>query len=195
LTFQYQAATAPPPTSSLDHATWFGRQKRIRQAKRKQRKPASAPNPGSGAAGTLEERVQAVLAALEILASESTRQGMARYGTFTEKAFGVPMAAMQRLAKGLGRDHELAAALWNTGWYEARTVAAFVAEPGRLTPAQMDRWCRDFDNWAICDTVCFHLFDRTPHAFGRIAPWSRKPGPGVSTLAWRGKLRTCRHHG
>jgi 3-methyladenine DNA glycosylase AlkD len=35
----------------------------------------------------------------------------------------------------------------------------------------MDRWCRDFDNWGICDTVCFHLFDRTPHAWAKIAQW------------------------
>jgi 3-methyladenine DNA glycosylase AlkD len=36
----------------------------------------------------------------------------------------------------------------------------------------MDRWCRDFDNWGICDTVCFCLFDRTPHAWAKIAKWS-----------------------
>ena len=52
-------------------------------------------------------------------------------------------------------------------------VAAFVDQPERVTPAQMDRWCRDFDNWGICDTVCFHLFDRTPHAFGKVAQWAR----------------------
>ena len=23
----------------------------------------------------------------------------------------------------------------------------------------MDQWCRDFDNWSVCDTVCFALFD------------------------------------
>ena len=38
----------------------------------------------------------------------------------------------------------------------------------------MDRWCRDFDSWAICDTACFVLFDRTPHAWGRIAAWSER---------------------
>ena len=64
-----------------------------------------------------------------------------------------------------GESHELAAALWETGWYEARMLAAFVDDPARVTAAQMDRWCRDFDNWAICDTACFHLFDRTPHAW------------------------------
>ncbi len=34
------------------------------------------------------------------------------------------------------------------------------------------RWCHDFDNWGICDTVCFKLFDRTPHAFAKVTKWS-----------------------
>jgi 3-methyladenine DNA glycosylase AlkD len=40
----------------------------------------------------------------------------------------------------------------------------------------MDRWANDFDNWAVCDHLCFHLFDRTPHAFGKIRQWSGKRG-------------------
>ena len=99
------------------------------------------------------------------------RENLARFGITAPKAFGVSMANVQVLAKRLGRNHELAAALWDTGWYEARMLASFVDEPARVTPAQMDRWCRDFDNWAICDTVCFHLFDRTPHAWAKVAKW------------------------
>ena len=48
------------------------------------------------------------------------------------------MVNMKPLAKGLGRDHELAAGLWETGWYEARMVAALVDEPGRVTVGQME---------------------------------------------------------
>ena len=48
-------------------------------------------------------------------------------------------------------------------------LATIVDEPARVTAAQMDRWCRDFDNWAICDTACFNLFDRTPHAWNKVA--------------------------
>ena len=99
---------------------------------------------------------------------------MARYGLPSDKAFGVPVGVMQKLAKRLGRNHDLALALWETGWYEARMLASFLDEPERVTPAQMDRWCRDFDNWGICDTVCFHLFDRTPHAWSKVEPWSRR---------------------
>jgi 3-methyladenine DNA glycosylase AlkD len=72
----------------------------------------------------------------------------------------------------LGHNHELALGLWQTGFYEARMLAAFVEDPESVTPAQMDRWCKDFDNWAICDTVCFHLFDKTPHAFRKVAHWA-----------------------
>jgi 3-methyladenine DNA glycosylase AlkD len=36
----------------------------------------------------------------------------------------------------------------------------------------MDAWVGDFDNWGICDTVCFKLFDRTPHAWRKVAEWS-----------------------
>jgi 3-methyladenine DNA glycosylase AlkD len=36
----------------------------------------------------------------------------------------------------------------------------------------MDEWCRDFDNWGVTDTVCFHLFDRSPHAWVKVKKWS-----------------------
>ena len=42
-----------------------------------------------------------------------------------------------------------------------------------VTFVQMDRWCADFDNWALCDTVCFSLFDRAPDAWSRLEPWAR----------------------
>jgi 3-methyladenine DNA glycosylase AlkD len=87
-------------------------------------------------------------------------------------------------AKKLGRNHELAGLLWESGWYEARMLATLLDEPARVTPRQMDRWCRDFDNWAICDTACFHLFDRTPHAFVKVEKWSKGRGEFVKRAAF-----------
>jgi len=95
-----------------------------------------------------------------------------RYGITASRAFGVSIGAIKQLAARLGHDHALAIELWKTGWYEARLLAAYVDEPGRVTAAQMDRWARDFDNWGVVDTVCFVLFDRTPHAWSKIESWS-----------------------
>jgi 3-methyladenine DNA glycosylase AlkD len=139
---------------------------------RVRRAPASpSPNPP---AGPVEEEVRSTLAWLERHGTRRTRDGMARYGLPSDHAFGVTMADMKVLAKRLGKNHELALGLWATGWYEARMLTSFVDEPARVTSGQMDRWCRDFDNWGICDTACFALFDRTPHAWAKVRQWTAR---------------------
>lgn len=133
-------------------------------------------------------RAQDVIAWLRAHGTQKARDAMARYAIPSEKAFGVPVSALRAYAKGVGHDHSLAAALWETGFYEARMLAAFIDEPDRVTPAQMDRWCRQFENWAVCDTVCFALFDRTPHAFAKVEEWSRQKDEfgkrGAFALLW-----------
>jgi 3-methyladenine DNA glycosylase AlkD len=109
---------------------------------------------------------------------------LARLGIIADIACGVTMSDMRVLAKRVGTNHALAAARWDTGLYEVRMVTSFVDEPALVTPAQMDRWCRDFDNWAICDTVCFALFDRTPHAWQKVAQWSDRREEFVKRAAF-----------
>lgn len=97
---------------------------------------------------------------------------MLRYAIPNDHALGVRMADIQKLGKQLGRDHALALALWKTGVYEARLLCAYVDDAGKVTAAQMDRQARAFDNWAVCDTLCFALWVRSPHAFAKIRQWS-----------------------
>jgi 3-methyladenine DNA glycosylase AlkD len=118
--------------------------------------------------------VSEVVAWLKRKGTKAEREGMARFAIPSDKAFGVSVGTLKSYAKALGRDHDLAVALWTTGWHEARMLATMIDEPERVTPAQMDGWCRDFDNWGICDTACFHLFDRTPHAWSKVAAWAKK---------------------
>jgi 3-methyladenine DNA glycosylase AlkD len=125
-----------------------------------------------------------VVLMLEKRASKKTKDGMARYGIPSDKAFGIPVGVLKQLAKSLGPSHTLAAALWKTGHYEARMLATFVDEAEQVTPEQMERWCKDFDNWAICDTACFALFDRTPHAFKKIPAWAKSKEEFVKRAAF-----------
>ena len=121
-------------------------------------------------------RVDAVLAGLKGRSTRRDLDNLARFGIAAARPIGVSMANMRVLAKGIGRDHALALALWKTGRYEARMLATLIDEPERVTAKQMDSWCRDFDNWAIVDTACFALFDRTPHAWAKVALWSKRRG-------------------
>ena len=131
-----------------------------------------------------ETKLEDAIASLKSQGTQAGRDGMARYAIPSDNAFGVAMKDIQALAKRLGKNHELAEALWKSGWYEARTLAAYVDEPARVMAEQMDRWCKDFDNWAICDTVCFALFDRTPHAWKKVELWSGKKDEFVKRAAF-----------
>ena len=120
-------------------------------------------------------KVDDILRWLERRGTRRNVAGMARYGIVSPRAFGVSMATMRPLVRRLGRDHALALALWKTGWHEARVLAAFVDEPGKVTRSQMNAWAADFDNWAVCDSTCFHLFDRTPPAWEKARQWAASP--------------------
>jgi len=119
-------------------------------------------------------QVRDVLDWLERRGTRANRDGMARYAIGADKAVGVSVGDLRELGKKIGRDHELALKLWPTDVYEARMLVPFIADPARVTPALMDRWARDFDSWAITDALCFHLFDKTPHAWTKIRQWSRR---------------------
>ncbi len=116
-----------------------------------------------------------VLRWLERRGTRRNIEGMARYAIVAKRVYGVSMSTMLSLQKKIGKDHALALELWETGWYEARLMAALIDDPKLVTRRQMNSWAAGFENWADCDTVCFHLFDRTPFAWEKARQWSASP--------------------
>ena len=134
-----------------------------------------------------------VIRQLESLGSPENVAGMARFGIVARKAFGVPGVELKRVAKEVkmaaGDRHDFAMKLWGTGVHEARIVAYLIDDPKRVTEEQMEAWAADFDNWAICDSTCGHLFSRTPLAHKKVDEWSRREEEfvkraGIVLIAW-----------
>ncbi len=113
-----------------------------------------------------------LLQKLESLGSEEVRAGMQRFGIDATNAKGISTPMLKRLAREIGRDHELASELWASGVFEARALAALIEEPAKVTPAQMERWTRAFDSWAICDACCCYSYRLTPHAWSKAVAWA-----------------------
>lgn len=138
---------------------------------------------------TAAGRARDVVRTLEEMGDPSRLEGMARFGIDTGRAVGVTVTELRGLARGLGRDHELAAALWASGIHEARILASLVDEPELVSPTQMDAWVADLDSWDVCDAVCGNLFDRTPFALDKAVEWSRREPEfekraGFALMAW-----------
>lgn len=148
------------------------------------------------AAKSAKADVAAVLAELKRKGSPAYKADMAkRYGIVTKApVYGVAVGALREMGKKLGPDHALAEALWKSGVHDARMLATMVDDPADVTPAQMQRWVKDCDNWGLVDTACFHYWDRTPHAFKQIQKWASAKDEFVKRAAFA-LLASCALHG
>jgi 3-methyladenine DNA glycosylase AlkD len=115
-----------------------------------------------------------ILAELHRLGDPKDAAGMARFGITGNNLLGISVVQLRSLAKQNGRDHALAEALWSSGIFEARILAAFVAEPAKVTRRQANSWAKDFECWADCDGLCVHLFRKTPFAHELAIAWSHR---------------------
>lgn len=95
-----------------------------------------------------------------------------RFGIQHKHILGVSAPKLRKLAKEIGKDQELSIELWNSGIYEAMILASLVGEPSKVTERQMGRWVNDIGDWAVCDSACGNLFDKTKFAYWKAIEWS-----------------------
>ena len=115
-----------------------------------------------------------ILKKLKSLGSPKNVEGMARFGINPKNTYGVAIPNLRKTAKEIGKDHDLAQKLWDSGIHEAKILAGMIDDPRLVTEKQMDAWITDFDSWDVCDQVCMNLFDKTSFAFEKAKEWSKK---------------------
>ena len=101
-------------------------------------------------------------------------EGMAHFGIRSKDIYGVSKPKLDEIVRKIGKNHQLGLDLWNAGNHDARLLGMLISEPQRVTPAQMERWVRDFDNWDVCDGTCCHLFVNAAPAWEKAFAWTMR---------------------
>jgi 3-methyladenine DNA glycosylase AlkD len=120
-------------------------------------------------------KVNEIIATLKSMGSRDPKdlKGMERFGINTSHTLGVVSTpAMMEFARQLGKDHDLAQQLWETGFREARILAFMIDSPEQVTSEQMDSWTGTFDSWDVCDGTCLHLFSKCGLAVDKAIEWT-----------------------
>lgn len=133
-------------------------------------------------------RAADLLVRLEGLGSERNRAGMARFGINVVRAYGVSVSSLRPLAREIGRDADLARALWASGVHEARILACFLHDPTAVARAELSAMVWDIDSWDLCDQFTNNLARRTAGARDTARDWLGADAPfvkraGLSLLA------------
>ncbi len=115
-----------------------------------------------------------ILQRLEEEASDPHAKSMSRFGISAAQAFGVKLPVLRKMAKEVGKDHDLALQLWDEGHHECKLLATLIAEPQRTTLNQMDSWVNAIYSWDVCDQLCINLLVKLEERWQLPERWAHE---------------------
>lgn len=125
--------------------------------------------------------VSEVLALLDAERDERGMKNWERLGPRTAgmKTFGIGLTRLRKLAKQVGRDRELAQALWKTDVYDARVIALMIDDPARITRDQAEKQVGELAGGMLAHVFssCDATLAKTPFAVDLADQWVRSDDP------------------
>ena len=141
----------------------------------------------------MKSTVNEIIEELKLLSTADHYAKLSHFGINAAKAYGVKIPLLRQLAKKIGKNHELALALWDTDVHEARLLASMIELPELVTENQFDSWVNDFDSWDMCDQCCGLLGD-SPLALQKVDDYSVRTEEFVKRTAFVLMCQYAVHH-
>ena len=121
---------------------------------------------------------------LALLHAERDERGMKyweKLGSRTAgmKSYGLGLSRLRKLAKRIGRDRELAQALWKSDAYDARVIALLVDDPARITREQAEKQVEQLAGGMLAHVFssCDATLAKTTFAVELADQWVRSADP------------------
>jgi 3-methyladenine DNA glycosylase AlkD len=132
----------------------------------------------------MDNEIEAVLKRLRAVARPDQLKGMSQFGVAIERRLGITIPILRKMAKEVGKNHDLALELWKTRIAEAMILASMIDNPKQLTEHQMDDWVLGFYSWDVCDQVCDNLFCKSSFAWAKAIEWAYREEEFVKRAAF-----------
>jgi 3-methyladenine DNA glycosylase AlkD len=121
---------------------------------------------------------------LALLDAERDERGMSNWeklgpGTAGMRSYGIGLTRLRKLAKRIGRDRDLAQALWKTDVYDARVIALLIDDPKRITRDQAEKQVEELAGGMLAHVFasCDATLAKTPFVVELADQWVRSDDP------------------
>lgn len=115
---------------------------------------------------------------MALLAANKNERGLAHWtnmgsDTCGLKSFGIGLTVLRKMAKQIGRDHELALELWKTNNHDARVVGLLIDEPKKLTRTQAEQQVEEINVGSLSHVFssCGATLSKASFAFDLARDW------------------------
>ncbi len=128
---------------------------------------------------------------LELLKENRNERGIANWEKEGRsegglESFGIGLTVLRKLARQVGRDHELAQELWETDVYDAKVLGLLVDEPKRLTREQAESQVEQLESGMLAHVFssCDATLAKSPIAFELACDWIDSPDEMRRRCGW-----------
>ena len=90
-------------------------------------------------------------------------------------SFGIGLTKLRKLAKQIGKSHELALALWDSNNYDAKVISLLIDEPKKITRAQVEQQVEGLGIGLLTHVFssCDATLAKAPFAFELAKVWMK----------------------
>jgi 3-methyladenine DNA glycosylase AlkD len=117
---------------------------------------------------------------LELLEASRNERGIRHWeqapsGSGGLKSFGIGLIELRKLAKRIGRDHQLARGLWATDVYDAKVISLLIDDPATITRQQAEKQVEELAAGQLTHVFasCDATLARTPFVVELADEWTR----------------------
>lgn len=121
---------------------------------------------------------------LTLLDAERDERGIKHWQNLGDKtagmtSYGIGLTRLRKLAKQVGRNRELAQALWKSDVYDARVIALLIDDPAQVTRDQAERQVEELAGGMLAHVFssCDATLAKTPFVVELAEQWVRSDDP------------------
>lgn len=121
---------------------------------------------------------------MALLDSERDERGMRNWAQLGAKtggmsSYGIGLTRLRKLARRIGRNRDLAKALWKSDVYDARVIALLIDDPAQITRDQAERQVEELAGGMLAHVFasCDATLAKTPFVVELADKWVRSKDP------------------
>lgn len=120
---------------------------------------------------TTPERVKEIKQSFRLMMDGATAQSMRDKGLNYHVNWGASLPMLKAKAKEIGKDYDLAIALWKEDVRECKILATLIMPADKVPPEVVDIWMEQTDSQEMAEMASFNLYQYLPFAADKAYKW------------------------
>ncbi len=127
--------------------------------------------------------VEEIVEELRSFGSESTKSVLIKHGA-KEPFFGVKVGDLKKIQKRIKKSHDLALGLYDTGISDAMYLAGLIAEDGRMTPDDLQRWAEQAYWYMLSEYTVAWVTAESRYGWEMALQWIDSDKENIASSGW-----------